>query len=413
MKRILPSFSAQKERTFMTTPTLLAGGCLLLLGLVMYLFRLQPLIGAGGGEAQTIATLSTLHGLAGNPLLLPYKLAAFVLLRLPFDNLLMVRAAAAGLALLAVGLFFVLAKRWYGLVGGFLGGLLFTISGWLLHTGRYGAGYIALVVMVLGLLSLTVWINSTNRSGLALATMAAGYGLALYVPGGLWFVLASAVVCRRGIAEHLSRSRLGAYLAAGFLALLSAGGLALALARDSSLWHQWLAIPPVWPDMATLGKQAALSLSAFVLRGPGTPETWLAHTPILDVASSCLLLLGVLFYGRHRNNSRTVLLSLFLIIGILLTALNGAPALGMLVPTVYLIMVGGLAWLFYQWKKVFPRNPIAEVTALTLLGVLVVCTMAFHAERYFTAWRLSPDTVRTYRQAQPASGSKHLPYLIQ
>jgi hypothetical protein len=411
MKRILPSFSASAERTW--SPALLAGAILLVLSAGLYSFHLHRLIGAGNGEAQTIATLGTAHGLQDNPLLLPYKLLASVFMRLPFGDLLMTRLAAAVLALAAVGLFFVLAKRWYGLTGGFIGSLLFATSGWLLHTGRYGAGYIVLPLLVLGLLNLTVWLNSTEKAGRAVVAMAICYGLALYVPGGLWFVVASLLICRRGITEHLRRAKTGPYIAAAAISLVSVGGLALSLINRGGLWHQWLAIPANWPGMTSLAKQAALSISAFLIRGPGTPEVWLAHTPILDVASCVLLLLGILFYARHLANSRTRLLVLFTAIGVLLTTLNGAPALGLLVPTVYLVIAGGLASYFYQWKKVFPRNPFAESTALVLLGVLAVCIVAFHAQRYFIAWRHSPATIQAYHEAQPAGKGNHLPYLIQ
>jgi hypothetical protein len=94
-----------------------------------------------------------------------------------------------------------------------------------------------------------------------------------------------------------------------------------------------------------------------------------------------------------------------------LTALNGAAALSYGLPLLYLVLGGGFAYLLHQWKKVFPRNPIAEAAALSLLGLLMLCMIAFHTQRFFIAWRYSPTTAEARQPAAPAS--KPLPYLVQ
>jgi hypothetical protein len=385
-----------------------------------YAFRLGTVIGAGSGELQTIQQLSSLHGIIDNPLVLPYKLIAFLMLQLPGNPVIQVRLAAVLVALLSVSLFLLLAKRWYGAISGLATTTLFATSGWLLHTGRYGAGYISLVFVVISLMNVVVWLNNTDKSGRALLIFGAVAGLALYVPAGIWFVIATIVLCRQALIKHYRQASPHQVFVGSVIALVLVSGLIAALLRDTSLIRQWLGLPAAFPNLIDLAKQAALSVSGFVLRGPSSSEVWLAHTPILDAASSVLLLIGVIFYGRHLRNIRTHLLLTFAAIGIVLTALNGAPALGYLVPTVYLVLGGGLAYYLHQWKKVFPRNPIAEATALTVLGILILCIIGFHGQRYFVAWRYNPNTIQAYRHAAEAKGGSgdnrsndSLPYLIQ
>jgi hypothetical protein len=279
------------------SPLLLVGCAVSLAIAALYCFRLTHLVPISPGEQYTIQTLSQPANLLDNPLLLPYKLLAAILLQLPGDPVRMVRFAAVALSLLTIGLFFILARRWYGQLNGLAATVLFAASGWLLHSGRYGAGYIALTLMVVGLLNVTVWVNSTEKSERAVLLFAAASSLALFVPGGLWFVLVATFICREALAEHLKEAG-SKYLAAGagFFAL-TAILLGLAFVRDASLMQQWLGIPMDMPSIMTAARQTVLSVSGFVVRGPVLPELWLAHTPLLDVAASTLIVLGLLFHA--------------------------------------------------------------------------------------------------------------------
>jgi hypothetical protein len=344
--------------------------------------------------------------------LLPYKLLASTLLQLPGSDIRIIRLAAALIGLANTGLFFMLAKRWYGLVNGLTLTLLYAVNGWTLQTSRFGAGYSCLALAVLGLMNIVVWVNNTERSGPALIGFSAAAVVSLYIPGGLWLLAIAAFVCRNALREHLraasSRNRIiaGATVGLGLLSIIAV------LVQNSGLWRQWLGLPAAWPSITELGKQAALGISGLVARGPYLPENWLAHTPILDVAATALFVLGLLFYSRHIRNSRTHLLGLFWLAGIILTMLNGAAALTYIVPVIYLILGGGFAFMLHQWKKVFPRNPIAEALSLITIGCLLVTMFNYHIQRYFVAWRHSPTVVATYHHAGKPGG-EHLPYLVQ
>lgn len=375
------------------------------------MFRLGGLVNVSQGELHTIQTLSQASNLVQNPLLLPYKLLTVLALQLPGDQAILVRTPAVIVSLCSIGLFFILAQRWYGRLNGLAITTLFATTGWMLQTGRYGAGFGTLTLLVLGLLNLVVWTNTTEKSNRAILVFAASSGLALFIPGGLWFVLAAVVICREALMEHLGNSSATHKAIGGSILGFALIVLAMVFLRDLSVLRQWLGLPAELPSLVILLKQAALSISGLVVRGPVLTEVWLAHTPLLDTAATALLGLGVVFYSRHLRNSRTLLLASFFIIGILLTTLNGAAGLSYLVPLAYLVLGGGFAFLLHQWKKVFPHNPIAEGVALTLVSVMVICMIGFHLQRYFVAWRYSPSTVEAYRKA--TNDGNQPPYLIQ
>jgi uncharacterized protein (DUF58 family) len=126
------------------------------------------------------------------------------------------------------------------------------------------------------------------------------------------------------------------------------------------------------------------------------PEIWLAHTPLLDVASSAMFILGAIFYIRHFGNARVRLLLTFGLVSAVIIALQGAAALAYIVPLVYLVAATGIAYILHSWQRVFPRNPFAYWLSVGLLATLTVSVVSYHTQRYFVAWRNSPDTRLEY-----------------
>jgi hypothetical protein len=175
--------------------------------------------------------------------------------------------------------------------------------------------------------------------------------------------------------------------------------LAFSLIRNTELIRPWLGIPTDLASPLTMLKQWAGSLTYVVARGPDLAGSWLAHTPVLDVASTALLLFGVFLYRKHFKNLRTQLLFVFFIIGSVLVALNGAVALGFIIATAYLVVATGLAYFQHQWFKTFPLNPIARGLAGTLMVLLIACIVIFHTQRYFVAWQRSPATQATFQES--------------
>jgi hypothetical protein len=400
-----------KDESSEPLPMLVAGIVLFIAFISLYTYQLGSLLPAGGGEIHAIQSANSVSDLARNPLLLPFKLIAFVLIQLPFNDLLAVRLASVSIAFMSGVLFFLLARRWYGDLNSYVVTLLFITSGWMLHTGRYGAAFGVLSFTVLALLQFFAWMNHAEKPNKVVLCGSVVGLIAFFTPGGIWLLLAGTLVCRKTIIQQLKKSSTASIIVAS---ALTAGGLALltvAILRDPAIWRQWVGLPDDTPTLIVLVKQALTSITSFTIRGPSFPEVWLAHTPVLDVACSILLLTGALFYARHMRNTRTLLMLALFTVGVVLVMFNSSAALGYLAPIFYLVIASGLAYFMHQWRKVFPKNPIARSVSIVFVGIAVVSIMAFHFQRYFIAWRYSPDTVQAYADAK--QGTNPTPYLIQ
>ena len=104
-------------------PTILTSAVLLVVFASLYLFRLGSFVPAGGGEIHAIQAANSTYDVLHNPLLLPFKLVAFVFMQLPVSDLLAVRLASVSVAFMSGILFFILACRWYGRLTGGIDGL--------------------------------------------------------------------------------------------------------------------------------------------------------------------------------------------------------------------------------------------------------------------------------------------------
>jgi hypothetical protein len=414
----LQSIKPPPKRTFklsVSWPKLLLGSLAVAIIGGLYLVQLDSFVAASPTEQVTIQAGKSLSALSDNPLLAPYKLLVYVLLHLPGGDLLSVRLASVIITCLSVWLFFVLARRWYGTANSVWITTTFAASGWILQTGRFGAGYCYLILTILALLNMAAWLSSTTNHGRALIGYATISGVALFTPGGLWFVIVTTLLLHRPLLIHSSKAKpKDLALASGILVALLVG-LGSSLVQNTTIIAQWIGMPGQLPIASVLCKQAVASVTYFVIKGPVSPETWLAHTPLLDVASSVFLLFGIIFYSRHLRNGRTRLLLGFSIICIALIALNGASALSYAVPMVYLVLGGGVAYVMHQWNRTFPLNPLARATALTLMVGLLMAIVGFHAIRYFVAWHNSPNTVQAYSSSQTQNDgyNKTFNYLIQ
>ncbi len=409
-----PAKAAAHFKLTTAWPKLLAGSAMVAFVGGLLLVQLGSLVGPSATELHTIATDRSLSSLNDNLLLAPYKLLVYLLLQLPGSDLLHVRLASVILTCLSIWLLFTLARRWYGTTNSIWVSIAFAASTWTLQIGRFGAAYSLIILTVLGLLNLASWIQTTREHNKALITYALACGLALFTPGGIWFVLAITVLLYKPLLIHRTKAKPQQLaIAAGIFVALFVG-IGSSLAQNMSTLAQWVGLPDQFPPLTLLLKQLAGSVSYVVLRGPVLQEFWLAHTPVLDVACSVFLIFGVIFYTRHLRNSRTKLLLSFASISVVLIALNGAAALNYLVPIVYLVLGGGLAYVMHQWNRVFPNNPIARTMAVLLVSGLLLAVVGFHTIRYFVAWHYSPDTAQAYgRQSTDSQPDKITTHLIQ
>lgn len=350
-------------------------------------------------EVATAAANSSLSSILHNPLNLLYKIVDFAWLQTPLTQTVSARLASVSLALITAVVFYFLAKRWHGRTSATYAVIVFATSTWLLHSGREGGGQIMLLLVPLSLLLLASWLNTTKQHSKALLLFALVSSLALFTPGALWLVIAVGVLLGSILGDHVKHASIGSKLSAASIFLVTAIGLIYTFVQNAALIRSWLGVPASFDPLLTMLKQWIGSLTYLVARGPDMSGAWLAHTPVLDVATTVLLLFGIFLYRKHLGSLRTQLLIVFFLIGSILVALNGSIALGYLVGIAYLVVATGLAYFQHRWFKTFPLNPLARGLAFTLVILLVASIVTFHTQRYFVAWQRSPATQKIFQES--------------
>ena len=372
---------------------LITAGGLITTGLLLH--RLQSLAPRLSPNEQAVSAASaSLHPLiasaADAPLLLLHWLAHFGPGRYA---LLLARLPSVLLALTAAGLFAYILRRWYGPRSMLFGMALFVTSAWFLHVGRFAGLDILYLAGPLALLAMHIALADHDDSTL----FAYGWLLVnivlLFTPGLIWFVLLSAfwqwrTLARvwRGIEPLWQRLSLGALLLAGLTLP------AYDIIRTPRLSLTWLGLGALsdGPTPGTLLSQAGRTAGTIMYQGPYRPELWLGRLPILDLFVFAMFLAGVFFYARHWRASRTWLLASYLVLGIILASLNPI-AMSVFVPVLYIVAVGGIAYVLHFWLKVFPRNPLARWFGIGLVTLVVALSCTYNLVQYFVAWPHNPE----------------------
>lgn len=384
-------------------------GAILAAIMSVYVIRLGTLVPASRAEQGLLGQLASLGGATENFIMIPYRLLAWSLVSLPGDDLTQLRLASAVMAAAASAILYLIVRRWHGRPVALAAGILFATSTWTLSNGRNGLGLVMLSLAVLALIGSSTALSrvrqakEADRSLLAFALAAS---LALMTPGGIWFLLVAAIVSYKPLVACVRLSGSAAIKAgAGSLIALGTAVFILGCLQVGRGLRTALGLMTAQtPDGLQIAKQLALSVSGFFFRGPDLPALWLPHTPLLDIASATMAVMGAILYVKHISNSRTRLLLAFVVTGMLLTSLNGGIGLSYLSPVIYLLIASGIAYFYHQWHKVFPRNPVATTVAVTALGMIGIAVLGFHMQRYFVVWPSTPSVIE-YRQPQTAARS--------
>jgi hypothetical protein len=109
-----------------------------------------------------------------------------------------------------------------------------------------------------------------------------------------------------------------------------------------------------------------------------------------------MCLIGAYFYARHLKAPRSRLLASYLVIGWILVALGGPVSLSFMVPLMYVLAAMGIAYLMHEWLAVFPKNPLARVTGITLISLLICFAAFYNLRSYFVSWPHNNTTMTTF-----------------
>jgi hypothetical protein len=349
--------------------------------------------GTSQEEIASLATYSSAHTIIDNPVHAPIKVVAWALWHLPFHNPAMLRAPYAVFAILSLVAFAYVLKRWDGIRRAVLGVVLCGSSSFLLHSGRIALFDISFLWAGITLLALHVLFHAHYDRAVVRALWLAGMLILLFVPGMVWLVIVNLLLQKDDLLDSwdaMNKAWEKTLYPLAIVAVLSVIGYLVS--RHPHIGLDWLAVPPAWSDWQGMAKRLANDVLYFVARGPHHPALWLGRLPLLDAFGTVMLLAGVVFYAQHVRSFRTILIGSLLAAEALVVAVSSTVSIALLVPLVYAIIVGGMAYLLHFWLRVFPRNPLARGVGVGLIGLLVLASSAYNLRSYFIAWPHSLET---------------------
>lgn len=361
----------------------------------LLLFRLSLLTGgkASATELNTIAMSRSLKTILENPLFAPYKILVWTATKINAQSLGLARLSSVILAFGAACCLFYIVRHWFSQRVAFLTTLFFVTSSWYLHIGRIVSVEVSLLATVAAL-AYFLWLTKTKRSLLALTAGSILFVGLLYTPGFIWLVLPAVFILRRRILKALQPVRWlwpVALLAVG-VAMVP---LLLALLKYPQLVRSYFSLP-LAENIVDIPRNILLIPSRLLWHGPINPQLWLANTPLLDYFTAGIAVLGGYYFLLNRKLDRSRFVIAGVIASSLLVALGGTVGLTLLLPFVYLLFASGLAFTFWQWKKVFPYNPFAKSLLALLLTTAAVAVCFYQLSHYFIAWREAPVTRQTF-----------------
>lgn len=372
-------------------------------GLVFLLlwFRLGSLT---YGQAATIevesrAAAASWHAILDNPLNAPYSVVQRLVMATGHDGVTSMRLVSTVWAVLAMLLFYIVARGWHSMRVAGLATWLFISSAWFLHTARLATPEILWFVGILGL----VVLFSPNKDGrhnrLALPSILLGLSLILYIPGMVWLVALSVILRRKNIAEAWEASsgwfvRTMSIIGSGLLLI----PLMYAFYRNIHLIKTWAGLGESFEAPIIMIKQFLSVPKQLILSGPLDPVQWLGRLPILSVFEIVMFVVGAYFYLTHLKAARAKFIIILSLLAWVVIGVGGVVSLSLIVPVVYLIVTTGIAYMLHEWFKVFPNNPLARWIGIVVIAIAILLTSIYQTRSYFIAWRYSPETIQAFSE---------------
>ena len=368
------------------------------------LFRLSSLAPSlSPGEQMTLAATISLHKIIDNPAHLPLKLLEWSTRFAPTHHVLLFsRLPSVVLASISLLIFAYILRRWYGPRTAVFGFVMLATSAWFLHVGRFAGTDVEYLTGILALLAIHIGLYDHDDHPLMLYVWLLTNLALLFIPGFVWFVLLSLVWQR---AELLTAwQKLGPLRNRIIWTVAAVVGLVAttySITRNIQLLKVWLGAPEVFASWQSILRQLVNTLETVVYQGPHNPEIWLGRLPLLDTFSGIMLIAGIAFYIRHWRASRTRLLLSYLVLGIVLASLGGAVRFSVIVPIIYLVAIGGVAYILHFWLSTFPRNPLARATGIGIVVTIIALSCFYNLEQYFVAWPHNEEVVKIYQHPSP------------
>lgn len=371
----------------------------LLIALILLLIVLSHFLnakpsGLSPEELSTKAGSLSLSTIFHHPLNGPHNLLAYGLHALGMGWRSSVRLASTIFAGFFLACFFWLARLMFGREIGLMGGLILLATPLFLVTARDGSS----IIMYFWIIALMAAYNWASRSEneyslIILAIIAAA---AVYTPGILLWIVIGLALGRKKIAASVEASEPPVVGAAALIGLLLIVPLILAVIKDYGLLRQLFLTPGHTPSLTRILKNIAWMAYSLFVKTPHHSPLIINRLPLFSWVADALLIFGS-FAMWNAARDKFFMLAGAIIYAVIFAGFNdNVGLLALAIPAVCIVMCAGLRYLYIEWRRIFPRNPLAKTLALSLMWLLVIVQLAFGARYALIAWPATTDTRSTY-----------------
>lgn len=359
------------------------------LGLLCYhLLRLVPF---GPSEQARSLGSATLSAIKNDTLFGPIKGVQIFILKIT-ENDIYIRLASVAVGLVAAVLLYTMLRKWYTARVSLLTSAMFITSSWFLHQGRLAnLDVLYLTTLPAVLVAFMLLISKRNDRKLPFAALL--IALTLYSPGSWLFIVFGAIAIYKVILKSIKTISLKIKLLSTGLFLVTLLPLIYSFVLKPSQIVRWLGFDTN-QDLTTraIGSNFIEIPKQLFLSGPDNPGHWLVGTPIFDILSTSLIILGLYAYATGYYASRQKLVFGSTIISVLFIGLGNVATLSLIIPLLYLVIANGIAYMLQSWFTVFPRNPVARPIGIVLLVLVIAGSCFYQLNRYFVAWPKADNT---------------------
>jgi len=371
-------------------------GAALIIGLgviayLLYFHALGSLLpGYSDEEVSAFTTAKNWHNISNNPIYAPYEALVWLFTSELHGGIITTRVISACFAIIIGLLFFTVVRVWCTYRTAFLATIMFIASSALLHSARLGTGYV-LQMSILALISLVMWYRKNRRYRISI-----GYGIIilsaflLYIPGMVWFEILGIVSLRRTIKGQLQEAspvNIGGMVAVFVACIIP---LAYATFRHPRVLLQVAGFPQAIGQLSHVPHNLWATMISILARSYGSSLLWVGHAPLLSAVEVVVGLLGA--YYVYKKTSRRIFLFGYTALSLVLIALGGGVNVACVAPVLYLFIAIGIDHLIEQWLTIFPRNPVARITGIAVISIMITFSIFYQLRSYYVAWPHAPAT---------------------
>jgi hypothetical protein len=369
---------------------------------LLYFNRLSTLIpGYSAAEISTYNQASNWHHIASDPINAPYTAVVWLFTAPLHHHILTTRVVAAGFGVLVTCMFYAIIRQWYSFRIAFLGTILFATSSGFLHFARLGTGQV-LQMFVLAFIAFLIWYQHEHTYHKFV-----GYGLAAvlallwYIPGMVWYEALGLIVLNTQARERWRSTPKKHLIGWGMAFLLVLAPLIAASLRHSHILLETAGLPSSFTTATHIITNLRAAMLAASAHGFATPLLWIGRAPLLTASELILAALGLYGYLYQDRSPRAILLVSMAGLSVVLISLGGEVGLASIIPLLYLFIVQGLSQLLGECLAVFPRNPIAKATGISIICIMLFFSVLYQVRAYFVAWPHTTATLQTYNLQPP------------